>query len=121
MDLAVLRRELSDMVGAPMILQVDEGLDAVSFANRSDVSMISQQGPATPDHVIRTKRLPLVGREVATYAREYERSFADHADKSATPLRMLDAAPRVVIDPRIGVVAAGSSAADATIAGALGM
>jgi rhamnose utilization protein RhaD (predicted bifunctional aldolase and dehydrogenase)/NAD(P)-dependent dehydrogenase (short-subunit alcohol dehydrogenase family) len=115
-DVAALRRELSDVAGAPMVLQVDDGPDAVSFANRADVATIAQQGPATPDHVIRTKRLPLLGRDVAAYASSYERYFAEHAGKSVSPLQMLDAAPRVVIDPQMGVVSAGRSAADVSIA-----
>ena len=116
LEVAGLRREISDVAGIPMILQVDDGPDAVSFANRADVSVISQQGPATPDHVIRTKRLPMLGRDVERYAREYERYFTEHAGKSAAPLKMLDAAPRVVIDPQMGVVSAGRSAADASVA-----
>jgi rhamnose utilization protein RhaD (predicted bifunctional aldolase and dehydrogenase)/NAD(P)-dependent dehydrogenase (short-subunit alcohol dehydrogenase family) len=115
-EVAALRHELSEVAGAPMVLQVDDGPDAVSFANRADVSVIAQQGPATPDHVIRTKRLPMLGRDVATYALEYERYFAEHSSRSAAPLKMLDAAPRVVIDPQMGVVSAGRSAADASVA-----
>jgi rhamnose utilization protein RhaD (predicted bifunctional aldolase and dehydrogenase)/NAD(P)-dependent dehydrogenase (short-subunit alcohol dehydrogenase family) len=115
-DVAGLRREISDVAGFPMILQVDDGPDAVSFANRADVSVIAAQGPATPDHVIRTKRLPMVGRDVATYVSDYERYFAAHSRRSATPLRMLDAAPRVIVDAQMGVVSAGRSAVDASIA-----
>lgn len=115
-EIATLRREISEVAGAPMILQVEDAPDALAFANRPDVAQISQQGPATPDHVIRTKRIPMLGRNVAGYAREYERYFADHAVRSAKRLHMLDAAPRVVIDAQMGVVAAGRSAADASIA-----
>jgi rhamnose utilization protein RhaD (predicted bifunctional aldolase and dehydrogenase)/NAD(P)-dependent dehydrogenase (short-subunit alcohol dehydrogenase family) len=114
-EVATLRRRLSDVAGAPMILSVDGGPGAVVFANRADVSVIAQQGPATPDHVIRTKRLPLLGRDVATYARDYERYFAENAGRSAAPLQMLDAAPRVVVDAHMGVVSAGRSAADASV------
>ena len=115
-EVATLRRNLSDVAGAPMILQVDEGPSALAFANRADVSVTSQQGPATPDHVIRTKRIPMLGRDVTTYAREYEHYFAEHAHRSSAPLKMLDAAPRVIIDPQMGVVAAGRSAAGASVA-----
>jgi rhamnose utilization protein RhaD (predicted bifunctional aldolase and dehydrogenase)/NAD(P)-dependent dehydrogenase (short-subunit alcohol dehydrogenase family) len=115
-ELAELRREISSVAGAPMILEVDDGPAALAFASRADVSVISQQGPATPDHVIRTKRLPMVGRDVAAYAHEYERYFTEGAARSATPLKMLDPAPRVVVDAELGVVSAGRSAADATIA-----
>jgi rhamnose utilization protein RhaD (predicted bifunctional aldolase and dehydrogenase)/NAD(P)-dependent dehydrogenase (short-subunit alcohol dehydrogenase family) len=117
LEVAELRRELSDVAGAPMILQVDDGPRAVGFANRADVSVITQRGPATPDHVIRTKRLPMLGRDVAAYAREYERYFAEHAGRSPAPLKMLDAAPRVVVYPQMGVVSAGRSSADASVAG----
>jgi serine/threonine protein kinase len=34
-------------------------------ALRGDLDNISQQGPATPDHVIRTKRVAQLGRDVA--------------------------------------------------------
>jgi rhamnose utilization protein RhaD (predicted bifunctional aldolase and dehydrogenase)/NAD(P)-dependent dehydrogenase (short-subunit alcohol dehydrogenase family) len=114
-QVAALRRELSEVAGAPMILQLDDAPEAVSFANRADVSVISQQGPATPDHVIRTKRLPMLGRDVERYAREYERDFAANAYRSAAPLQILDAAPRVVVDPQMGVASAGRSAADASV------
>ena len=115
-EIAALRRDISEVAGIPMILQVDVGPDALAFANRADVSVISQQGPATPDHVIRTKRLPMLGRDVAAYAREYEHYVAEHARRSAAPLRILDAAPRVVIDPQMGVISVGRSAADASVA-----
>jgi rhamnose utilization protein RhaD (predicted bifunctional aldolase and dehydrogenase)/NAD(P)-dependent dehydrogenase (short-subunit alcohol dehydrogenase family) len=115
-DVSGLRRAISEVAGAPMIVQVDDGPIALAFANRADVPVISQQGPATPDHVIRTKRLPMLGRDVASYARDYERYFADNARRSVAPLRMLDAAPRVIVDSQMGVVSAGRSAADAAIA-----
>ena len=115
-EVAGLRRELSDVAGAPMILQTDDGPNAIAFANRADVAVVSQQGPATPDHVIRTKRIPMLGRDVATYAREYERYFAANAHRSAAPLQMIDAAPRVIIDAQMGVVSAGRSATDASVA-----
>ena len=116
LEVAGLRREVSEAAGAAMILQVDDGPSALSFAQRADVSAISQQGPATPDHVIRTTRLPLLGRDVATYTGEYERYFAEQASRSERRLHALDPAPRVIIDPQLGVIAAGRSAVDACIA-----
>ena len=43
----------------------------LDFARHADVARLSQQGPATPDHVIRTKRVPMLGSDVAAYARGY--------------------------------------------------
>ena len=52
----------------------------------------------------------MLGRDVAAYAREYERYFAENAGRSAAALQMLDPAPRVVLDPQMGVATAGRSA-----------
>ena len=76
---------------------------------------LSQQGPATPDHVIRTKRVPLLGRDVEGYVAAYRRYFEEHAPKAREPKTMLDPAPRVVLDAELGVGAVGRSAKEAAI------
>ena len=62
---------------------------------------VAAAGPATPDHVIRTKRVPLVGRDVAAYAGAYEAYF--RSTPTDRGLAMLDPAPRVVLDPELGL------------------
>jgi rhamnose utilization protein RhaD (predicted bifunctional aldolase and dehydrogenase)/NAD(P)-dependent dehydrogenase (short-subunit alcohol dehydrogenase family) len=114
-DIAALRREISAATGFPMILAVHNDPASLAFANRKDIGKISQQGPATPDHVIRTKRVPLVGRDVPAYVKAYKQYFAKHAPKAKTPVTMLDPAPRVVLDKELGVCTAGCSAKDAAI------
>ena len=115
--LAALRREWSAAMGAPAILAVHADAPALGFAQRADVALISQQGPATPDHVIRTKRLPLVGRDLAAYGAAYTGYFQELAAKSGQKLTMLDPAPRVLLDPELGLITAGRSAKEAAIAG----
>ena len=114
-DIAVLRREISEAAGFPVILAVHAGSAGLAFANRKDIGKISQRGPATPDHVIRTKRVPLVGRDVPAYVKSYKQYFAKHASKAKEPMTMLDPAPRVVLDKELGVCAVGRSAKDAAI------
>ena len=50
--------------GVPLLARHDSTAHSLGFAQRRDVARLSQQGPATPDHVIRTKRVPLLGRDV---------------------------------------------------------
>jgi rhamnose utilization protein RhaD (predicted bifunctional aldolase and dehydrogenase)/NAD(P)-dependent dehydrogenase (short-subunit alcohol dehydrogenase family) len=111
-DISALRRTVSDAAGAPMILSVHTDAEALTFAARPDIQEISQQGPATPDHVIRTKRVPLVGRDVAAYASAYREYFRERGNASLT---MLDPAPRVVLDAELGLVTIGRTAKDAAI------
>ena len=114
-ELASLRRDLSVTTGFPVILAAHADAASLAFARRDDVSMISQQGPATPDHVIRTKRVPMIGRDVATYVEAYKKYFNENAPKSKEPKTMLDPAPRVILDREFGVATVGRSAKEAAI------
>jgi rhamnose utilization protein RhaD (predicted bifunctional aldolase and dehydrogenase)/NAD(P)-dependent dehydrogenase (short-subunit alcohol dehydrogenase family) len=115
--LARLRREISDAAGAPLVLKTVMGDErTLPFAQRGDVDRISQRGPATPDHVIRTKLKPMIGRDVGRYAADYRRYFEEYAPKAKEPKTMLDPAPRLVLDPDFGLAAAGKTAKDAAIA-----
>jgi rhamnose utilization protein RhaD (predicted bifunctional aldolase and dehydrogenase)/NAD(P)-dependent dehydrogenase (short-subunit alcohol dehydrogenase family) len=115
-DLARVRHEISKAAGFPMLLAARRNARSLAFARRPDAGVVSQQGPATPDHVIRTKRLPLLGRDVEAYARAYRDYFAEHAPNAGAPKTILDPAPRVILDPELGLLTAGRSAKDAAIA-----
>jgi len=112
LELAELRRAVSDAARAPMILRVNDDDAALDFATRPDVAEIATRGPATPDHVIRTKRVPMIGRDVDSYAASYASYFDEHGDASLT---MLDPAPRVILDKDLGLCTAGRTAKDAGI------
>ena len=113
---ASLRRALSDAAGFPLILKTVPHERTLGFAQHPQAATITQRGPATPDHVIRTKRTPLLGTDVAAYALAYRRYFDGHAPKAKEPKTILDPAPRVVLDKAFGLAAAGRTAKDAAIA-----
>jgi rhamnose utilization protein RhaD (predicted bifunctional aldolase and dehydrogenase)/NAD(P)-dependent dehydrogenase (short-subunit alcohol dehydrogenase family) len=112
---ASLRRKLSDTAGVPLILKTVSNVRTLAFAQHSRVASMTQRGPATPDHVIRTKRIPMLGTDIERYVAEYGRYFGEHAPKAKEPKTMLDPAPRVVLDPGFGLAAAGRTAKDAAI------
>lgn len=112
---AQLRRDVSGCAGVPMIARVNDTPRCLGFAQRPDVATISQRGPATPDHVIRTKLIPMLGRDVAAYAKAYAEYFARHAPNAREKKTMLDPAPRMALDPALGFVAVGRTAKDAAI------
>ncbi|MEN8175690.1 MAG: SDR family NAD(P)-dependent oxidoreductase, partial [Pseudomonadota bacterium] len=87
----------------------------LAFVRRDDLDRITQRGPATPDHVIRTKRVPLVGRDVDRYVAAYKQYFDNHAPSARTEVQMLDPAPRIILDAELGLVSCGSSAKETAI------
>jgi len=117
LEVASLREAISRVAGVPMIATRSTDATSAAFCHRADLATVSQQGPATPDHVIRTKRLPMVGRDVDTYAKGYVAYYEAQESRSPdTPLKMLDPAPRIALDPELGLVAFGRRPKDADIA-----
>jgi rhamnose utilization protein RhaD (predicted bifunctional aldolase and dehydrogenase)/NAD(P)-dependent dehydrogenase (short-subunit alcohol dehydrogenase family) len=114
-ELARLRREISACAGVPVILAVHSDPKYLAFARRADAARLAQQGPATPDHVLRTKRVPMLGRNVDAYAAAYREYFDRHASAAKEPKTPLDPAPRVVLDPAFGMGCVGRTAKDARI------
>ncbi len=113
--LAELRRDIAEAAGFPLVIACRREPKYLAFARHPELSRIARYGPATPDHVIRTKRVPLLGRDVPAYAEAYRQYFAEHAAHAREPKTMLDPAPRVVLDPELGLCTAGRTARDAGI------
>lgn len=114
-ELAALRTELSRRAGTPLIVSWQDDEKSRAFTAHPEVARIAQQGPATPDHVIRTKRLPLIGRDIDGYVQAYRDYFDTHAAAAREPKTMLDPTPRVILDQDWGMAAVGHTAKDAAI------
>lgn len=114
------------------ILEFRASPQILDFVNGSELARYSQQGTATPDHVIRTKRLPLIAppadadepRGFAAGARAameaYQSAYRDYVAannaRQARPKTALDPVPRVILVPGLGLFGLGASAKDAKIA-----
>ena len=116
-----------------LLVHFDDGADVLSFASDPQAARLSQIGPATPDHLISTRRTPLylpvppeaLGAEdtlrtalegtlepawrawAADYVR-YVRACDGRGNASAP--ETLDARPRVVLLPGVGMVTLGRDA-----------
>lgn len=116
LDLAALRHEIARVAGSPVILSTDSSAKFLGFARAENISDISQRGPATPDHILRTKRLPILGRDVRAYEQAYRAYFGRNVSSAKEPKTMLDPAPRVLLDADFGLGTVGRSAREAAIA-----
>ena len=115
--IAELRKKVSSSAKRPMILRSYKDDTTLRFIQRDDLNTIAQQGPATPDHVIRTKALPMIGQDVDAYAKAYSAYFDKHAPDAKEPKTMLDPAPRITLDKDLGMICIGNTSKDAAIVG----
>jgi rhamnulose-1-phosphate aldolase/alcohol dehydrogenase len=101
-----------------VILEFDGSDDVLRFLARDDAKRITQIGPATPDHLLYTKRFPLflnAGDDVSNALSEYMERYRAHYDNYPSEFTMLDAHPRVVLVPGAGMWTAGKDARAARI------
>ena len=133
---AIVRGAIATVSGEPLerapIVAVRSSEWILAFLERIDAYELVQRGCATPDHVIRTKAVPLfvaqpdhddslalaarVEREVADYARHYDRYFEEMCAKKNVKRTRLDPWPRIVLVPRVGILAVGKTKQEAEIA-----
>ena len=111
---ARLRRDVSGAAGRPMVLRSHTDDEVMGFIAHPDLAEVTQRGTVTPDHVIRTKPWPLLGRDVDGYVRRYDDYFAHH--RGDRDLKRLDPAPRVILDPELGMSCAGGTPREANVA-----
>jgi NAD(P)-dependent dehydrogenase (short-subunit alcohol dehydrogenase family) len=100
-----------------MVARLDRSGEACGFAAHEHVARIATRGPVTPDHIIRTKRVPVMLAHDPVYAvREFAEAYADYYRRhAAESLTMLDPAPRWAVWPGRGIIAFGATVADADI------
>ena len=121
--IASLRHSLSTVAGFPMLIRTNHSPRVMSYVRNRRCAEAHRRGTATPDHVIRVKRSPLIGRDVNAYAESYREAF--HRNASEVPggdsLSMIDPAPRLVLDPELGLLSAGRCPSDCTVAEAIAL
>ncbi|MBT6327886.1 MAG: bifunctional aldolase/short-chain dehydrogenase, partial [Candidatus Thioglobus sp.] len=108
-EIARLRSEISAVIDNPILFNLTNSKQGIDFSNRDDVDDIATRGPVTPDHVIRTKRIPMIGRDVGAYTKAYEAYFKTHEPNAKEQKTILDKAPRVILDPEFGLCAVGKN------------
>ncbi len=127
-DAASLAPILRGLLGRdkPVVLEYDDSQEVLEFLARPEAGRITQVGPATPDHLLYTKRYPLflnlpenpeqhkgyIAQMVGQYQTIYKAYFEKHA---APGEKMLEPWPRVVLASGLGMWTLGKDARAARI------
>ena len=101
-----------------VVLEFDDSDDVMRFLARPDLRHIATIGPATPDHLLYTKRFPLVieaGDDITQTLQAHIDRYTDHYRAHPSEFAMLDPNPRVVLVPGAGMWTAGKDARAARI------
>ena len=116
LELAKIRKEVSNLRGTAVTVKLNQSPEAVGFSSRIDVDSIAQRGTLTPDHSIRTKRTPVVlgedsSADLAAFKKAHEEYFNRNAGEEHT---ILDPAPRWGVWKNSGIISFGATAKEAS-------
>ena len=133
-SLAVLRGCLSSHeagIGS-QILHVRTSRQIEAYLGHCDLTSLASRGPATPDHVIRTKQKPLilpnpkledseafrvqVKTALNCFVREYREYFQTQSQAKGVTKTQVQPLPVVILVPGIGLITAGKTQKEAKIA-----
>ena len=108
--IASIRKSVGQLTGKPILTRLDQSDASVGFSNLPKVKTITNRGPLTPDHIIRTKRVPLYltknhEKDLQKYVADYDKYFDKHKQEETK----LDTAPRWAIMPGHGTLSFGPS------------
>jgi len=103
-----LQNEVSRLRGCDIVMKFGSSIEAVNFSNLDNLKEIFENGPLTPEHVIRTKPFPAIicdniSEGLKAFTTRYTQYFKAHAKEEI----MLDLAPRYAIIKGVGFVTLG--------------
>jgi len=103
-----------------------------AFVDREELASWSQRGVVTPDHIIRTKRVPMlleiegsanpddlrlqIQVRLDEYRNAYRAYVKEQVEGRGLEIKPLDPDPRIVLVPGLGIIAVGGSPGAARIA-----
>ena len=117
LELAKIRKTVSIQKKQAVIAKINSDKKAVHFSNMPNLENIANQGPLTPDHVIRTKRVPLViGQNIEESLSEYIQNYNEYFEQNKKEgLVALNPAPNWAIANGFGTISFGKSIKEAQI------
>ncbi len=116
-DLDNLQKLISNEKGFEVTLKVNQTPLALHYASQDDLKNSATQGLLTPEHIIRTKRNPLVLEDeniqdaLESYKKDYEKYFKEYSKDEIC----LNKAPNYAVIKEFGIVTFGKNEKEANI------
>jgi rhamnose utilization protein RhaD (predicted bifunctional aldolase and dehydrogenase) len=106
-----------DKLNISEFINVNTSALAVTYASQSDLKSKVTRGVLTPEHIIRTKRVPLVLEDLnlADALDKFKKDYEEYFKNFATDEIMLDTNPKYAVIKDFGVVSFGKNQKEADV------
>jgi len=117
-DMQAFKRKIEAVKGHEVVLKLNQTQLALNYASHSHLEEFATRGVLTPEHIIRTKRQPLIvnddnlDEQLEEFVESYKEYFAEFA---SSDMIMLNPAPNYAVVQGFGVISIGKSKKEADI------
>ena len=116
-DIQELRELIEKEKGYDVTVKVNISKQAVYYASQDNLALNVTKGVLTPEHIIRTKRIPLVldGQDMVQAIEDYKKDYKNYFNTFSKDEIMLNPTPNYAVIKDYGVVAFGKNEKEANI------
>jgi len=117
LDIVKLQDIISKEKGYDLYIKQDQSPLALHYASQRDIQNIATRGVLTPEHIIRTKRVPVIFEDddFQSAIDEYKALYMEYFESFATDEICLNPAPNWAIVKNWGIVTFGKDEKEANI------
>jgi len=110
LDIETLQNLLNEAKGYEVVIKVNQTPLAVHYASQNKLYMRATRGVLTPEHIIRTKRIPVVINDnIEESLEKYMVDYKNYFDAYASDEIMLNPAPNYAVVKNFGVLLFGKN------------
>ena len=112
-----IKELLSQEKGYELFTNINQSPLAVLYASQENLFQNASRGVLTPEHIIRTKRVPLVLEEdnFKEALTQYKKSYLEYFEEFSNDEICLNPSPNYIVVKNVGVISLGKSQKEADI------
>jgi len=116
-NLGELQKLISEEKGYDVVLKVNQSPLALHYASNRDLKKLATRGILTPEHIIRTKREPLIleDNNIKGAIDKYKQNYVEYFDSFKSDEIMLNPSPNWIVVKNFGTIAIGKNDKEALV------
>ncbi|MEA3289555.1 MAG: class II aldolase/adducin family protein [Campylobacterota bacterium] len=117
-DTDKLKQIISDEKGFEVSVNINQTPLALHYSSQNNLQEFATRGVLTPEHIIRTKREPLIlqeGDDIQQAIDQYKKEYCEYFERLNKGETMLNPSPNYVVIKNFGVVSFGKNDKEANI------
>ena len=117
LDINLLQESINKAKGYDVVMKVNQSPIALHYASSRNLKQVATRGVLTPEHIIRTKRVPLIleDNNIEKAINRYIEDYIEYFEEFKKDEIMLNPAPNYAVVKNFGIVSFGKNEKEVNI------